>query len=84
MLNRIVDIYPDFEVERVSRYPQWLGRMGMKIEYLTPIFQIDLVTDTSNALITYTIKDITPLTIEDDDLLPVNSLIKSKLHQKAA
>lgn len=45
MLNRIVDIYPDSEVEKVSRYPQWLGRMGVKIEYLTHIFQIDSVTD---------------------------------------
>jgi hypothetical protein len=74
MLNRIVDIYPDSEVESVSRYPQWLERVGMKIEYLTSIFifQIDSVTDTSNAPITYTIKDITPLTIEDDDSLNVS------------
>lgn len=54
MLNRIVDICPDFEEDNVSRYPQWLGRMGVKIEYLTPIFQIDSVPDTSNYTINNT------------------------------
>jgi hypothetical protein len=54
MLNRIVDIYPDSEVESVSKYPQWLGRVGMKMEYLTPIFQIDSVPDTSNYTINNT------------------------------
>lgn len=38
----------------------------------------------SGADVPFTLTDVQPFSIEDDDLLPVNSLIKSKLHQKAA
>jgi hypothetical protein len=45
---------------------------------------VDTVRTANGTHVDFTLTDVQPFTIEDDDLLPANSLIQSKLRTKAA